>query len=234
MAVASHPDFKDVELVQFNSFGCGLDAISTEQTADILTRAGKLHTLIKIDEGKNNGAVKIRIRSLLAAIKMRKNNPEAVSDAPRAGISPARASQRRKGRVLLCPPLSNYHFQFLGAAFEKRRNPPRRAAGRHGAKTVELGLRYVNNDVCYPAMMVVGQFIQALKSGQYDPDNTDCLYAQTGGACRAKQLRPPAAPRARRRRLPAGARPRREPAEGRRRGKARSAARHLLARAHGD
>ena len=103
--------------MQFNSFGCGLDAISTEQTADILTRAGKLYTLIKIDEGKNNGAVKIRIRSLLAAIKMRKNNPEAVSDAPHTEIARPNVTET-KGRVLLCPPLSNYHFQFLGAAFE--------------------------------------------------------------------------------------------------------------------
>ena len=117
MAVASHPDFQDVELVQFNSFGCGLDAISTEQTADILTRAGKLYTLIKIDEGKNNGAVKIRIRSLLAAIKCAKNNPEAVSDAPHTEIARPNVTET-KGRVLLCPPLSNYHFQFLGAAFE--------------------------------------------------------------------------------------------------------------------
>ena len=183
MTVASHPDFQDVELVQFNSFGCGLDAISTEQTADILTRAGKLYTLIKIDEGKNNGAVKIRIRSLLAAIKMRKNNPEAVSDAPHTEIARPNVTET-KGRVLLCPPLSNYHFQFLGAAFESA--GIRLDVLPEGTReTVELGLRYVNNDVCYPAMMVVGQFIQALKSGQYDPDKTDCLYAQTGGACRA-------------------------------------------------
>ncbi len=183
IAVASHPDFKNVELVQFNSFGCGLDAISAEQTADILTRAGKLHTLIKVDEGKNNGAVKIRIRSLLAAMKMRRDSPDAAHDAARHTADRPRITET-KGRALLCPPLSSHHFQFLGAAFDSA--GIRLDVLPEGTReTVELGLRYVNNDVCYPAMMVVGQFIQALKSGKYDPDKTDCLYAQTGGACRA-------------------------------------------------
>ena len=114
---------------------------------------------------------------------MRKNNPEAVSDAPHTEITRPRVT-KTKGRVLLCPPLSNYHFQFLGAAFENS-GIKLEVLPEGTRETVELGLRYVNNDVCYPAMMVVGQFIQALKSGQYDPDKTDCLYAQTGGACRA-------------------------------------------------
>lgn len=184
MVTALHPDFKNVELVQFNSFGCGLDAISAEQTADILTRNGKLHTLIKIDEGKNNGAVKIRIRSLLAAIKAKKG-AEPTSPSPRpekAGTLHVTSSD--KTRTLLCPPLSQYHFQFLETAFESA-GIKLKVLPEGTRETVELGLRYVNNDVCYPAMMVVGQFIQALKSGEYDPDATDCLYAQTGGACRA-------------------------------------------------
>ncbi len=183
MAAASLPGFKNVELVQLNSFGCGLDAISAEQTAEILTRAGKLHTLIKIDEGKNNGAVRIRIRSLLAAIKMRQSAREAPRDVTPHAAPRARAADSKE-RVLLCPPLSDYHFQFIDAAFEHA--GIRLDVLPEGTReTVELGLRYVNNDVCYPAMMVVGQFIQALQSGEYDPDNTDCLYAQTGGACRA-------------------------------------------------
>lgn len=181
MVTAKHPDFKNVELVQFNSFGCGLDAISTEQTAEILTRRGKLHTLIKIDEGKNNGAVKIRIRSLLAAMKTERGGAGSYTEKPAARNRPAAGSA---GRTLLCPPLSPFHFQFLETAFEgSGTNFKVLAEGTR--ETVDLGLRYVNNDVCYPAMMVVGQFIEALKSGLYDPDRTDCLYAQTGGACRA-------------------------------------------------
>ena len=182
--VAKHPAFKDVQLVQFNSFGCGLDAISTEQTADILRRHGKLHTLIKIDEGKNNGAVKIRIRSLLAAMAAAKKTHAAAKPAPAAPRPRAEAAVSHEERTLLCPPLSPFHFQFMETAFnECGINLVLLPEGTR--TTVELGLRYVNNDVCYPAMMVVGEIIQALKSGRYDPEKTDCLYAQTGGACRA-------------------------------------------------
>ena len=181
MVTAKHPGFRNVELVQFNSFGCGLDAISAEQTADILTRHGKLHTLIKIDEGKNNGAVKIRIRSLLAAMKTERNGAGAYTEPP---LKMGRPAVRPEGRTLLCPPLSPFHFQFLETAFEGS-GTNFKVLPEGTRETVELGLRYVNNDVCYPAMMVVGQFIEALKSGLYDPGRTDCLYAQTGGACRA-------------------------------------------------
>ena len=180
MVVARHPAFKNVELVQFNSFGCGLDAISAEQTAELLTRSGKLHTLIKIDEGKNNGAVRIRIRSLLAAMKARKESGNAYVE--RAPISRPQISDGP--RTLLCPPLSPFHFQFMESVFEGS-GINLRVMPQGTRETVELGLRYVNNDVCYPAMMVVGEFISALQSGLYDPDRTDCLYAQTGGPCRA-------------------------------------------------
>lgn len=186
MAVASQQDLQSVELVQLNSFGCGLDAISADQTAALLERGGRLHTLIKIDEGKNNGAVKIRIRSLLAAVKMK----EAGSAAPlRKRERPASPAHKGGTRTILCPPLSSHHFQFIESAF---------AAGgvklellpEGSREAIELGLKYVNNDACYPVMLVVGQLLQALRGGQYDPDTVDCLYAQTGGACRASNYVP--------------------------------------------
>ncbi|MDO4987996.1 MAG: acyl-CoA dehydratase activase-related protein [Synergistes sp.] len=181
IAVSRHPDLKDIQLVQFNSFGCGLDAISTEQTADILRRNGKFHTLIKIDEGKNIGAVKIRIRSLLAAMKSKESSAE---DPKPTEAKQNFAAVSLVGRTILCPPLSPFHFQFIETIFaDKGINIKLLPEGNK--ETVELGLRYVNNDVCYPSMMVVGQFIEALKSGKYDPNTTDCLYVQTGGPCRA-------------------------------------------------
>lgn len=62
---------KDLELVQLNSFGCGVDAVTTDQVEEILESYGKMYTLIKIDEVNNLGAVRIRIRSLLASMKKR-------------------------------------------------------------------------------------------------------------------------------------------------------------------
>lgn len=179
MAAALHPDFKKVELIQLNSFGCGLDAISSEQTSDILTRNGKLYMLLKIDEGKNNGAAKIRVRSLLAAMKLKREEPAAHK---RGTMRPSVHAEG--GRTILCPPLSQFHFQFMAAAFAKS-GISLEVLPEGTRETAETGMRYVNNDVCYPAMMVAGEFIEALRSGRYDPDRTDCFYVQTGGACRA-------------------------------------------------
>ncbi|MDL2298129.1 acyl-CoA dehydratase activase-related protein [Synergistaceae bacterium OttesenSCG-928-D05] len=187
MVLAKHPEFKNVEMVQLNSFGCGLDAISADQTASLLERSGRLHTLIKIDEGKNNGAVRIRVRSLLAAVKMQKERFEkiesrAASDAPKIKGVVA-------NRTILCPPLSSHHFQFMETAMESA-GINMKVLPEGSRSAIELGLKYVNNDACYPAILVVGQFLQALQSGEYDPDRTDCLYAQTGGACRASNYVP--------------------------------------------
>ena len=186
--IARHPAFRGVEMVQLNSFGCGLDAISADQAADLLERHGRLHTLIKIDEGKNNGAVRIRIRSLLAAAHTGRAHGAAAPAARE--ITRGNASTRPDAsRTILCPPLSFHHFQFLETAM--------RSAGLNfevlpegGRETAELALKHVNNDACYPSMVVIGQFLEALGSGRYDPDATDCLYAQTGGACRASNYVP--------------------------------------------
>lgn len=186
MTVASHNDFQNIELVQLNSFGCGLDAISADQTAALLEKHGRLHTLIKIDEGKNNGAVRIRIRSLLAAAGMKKSA---------AAANPAKAEQKqtpdsaRGARTILCPPLSVHHFQFMETAFAAC-GINLRVLPEGTREAIELGLKYVNNDACYPVMLVVGQFLTALQSGEYDTSTVDCLYAQTGGACRASNYVP--------------------------------------------
>jgi predicted CoA-substrate-specific enzyme activase len=191
--IAKHPSFRNAQMVQLNSFGCGLDAISADQAADLLERHGKLHTLIKIDEGKNNGAVKIRIRSLLAAAKMGsamgKNSSARPPEAQKPKPQRVGTALRDAPRTILCPPLSTHHFQFLETAM--------RAAGLNfevlpegDRKTAELALKHVNNDACYPSMVVIGQFLEALESGRYDPETTDCLYAQTGGACRASNYVP--------------------------------------------
>lgn len=186
---ARHPDFKDVELIQMNSFGCGLDAISADQTADILKAGGKLHTLIKIDEGQNNGAVKIRIRSLLASVKKRR--PSATKDERLAHHARSLGADRYDldGRTILCPPLSTIHFRFLEAVM-RAEGYDFRVLPEGGRDTVELALKYVNNDACYPAMVVIGQFLKALTSGEHDPNKTDLIYAQTGGACRASNYVP--------------------------------------------
>ncbi|MDR3230525.1 MAG: acyl-CoA dehydratase activase-related protein [Synergistaceae bacterium] len=203
--VARHPDFANVQMVQLNSFGCGLDAVSADQVAALLERGGKRHTLIRIDEGKNNGAARIRIRSLLASVtgngdmdgKKNDERQKAMPPVSIQGKSGGRFSRvfsvfsknLTKPRTILCPPLSMHHFRFLRTVMREE-GLDFRVLPEGGRAEVELGLKYVSNDVCYPAMMIVGQFLKALTSGEYDPDATDCLYAQTGGVCRASNYVP--------------------------------------------
>lgn len=174
----------NLELIQLNSFGCGLDAVTTDQVSDILTASGKIYTVLKIDEVNNLGAARIRIRSLLSA----------VADRKRKGIlpHPADASHHRvifteemkKNYTILAPQMSPIHFRILRESLQ--------ASGfnlvildNDGRKAVDVGLKYVNNDACYPSLMVVGQIMEALLSGKYDLNKVAVMITQTGGGCRA-------------------------------------------------
>ncbi len=174
----------DLELIQLNSFGCGLDAVTTDGVADILNASNKIYTVLKIDEVNSLGAARIRIRSLLSA----------VNDRARKGVKPQVASaahhrviftkEMRKTYTVLAPQMSPVHFQFLEPALRSEGlnvvvlpNDNRRA--------VDVGLKYVNNDACYPSLMVVGQIMDALLSGEYDLNRTAVAITQTGGGCRA-------------------------------------------------
>ena len=342
--VASYPG---LELVQLNSFGCGLDAITTDQVAEILADKADVYTLLKIDEVSNLGAAKIRLRSLKAAVEERKANKarmakaalatsdesgSAESDAPRnaahaaaqaaarkaqeqaesdlataqaalaeaqaaaaeakvkaadrpvdaadAGSDAAapanapkstgfrktgskaptpgrqvlldatmaanpkltkamrdaskRAAKRdiadvrlaalgdgttndaanaksksaksksghnnatmsryahrekfvkdmKKDYTIVAPQMSPIHFSLVESVI--------RSGGykfdilKHASREdVETGLKYVNNDACYPAIMVIGQLIDAILEGKYDPDKVCLAITQTGGMCRA-------------------------------------------------
>lgn len=226
-AVAAHPN---LELIQFNSFGCGLDAISADQVQEILESANKIHTLLKIDEGANLGGVRIRIRSLLATVQENilpqgvhtssdsdsclnpgetaralfeqtppelqrpdcKTGPDKIAGGkikPLPSLPPLYPQTRfteemGKTYTILVPQMSPVHFQFLEKVM--------RTEGYNvellpfaSQEDVEEGLRFVNNDACYPAIVVIGQLMRAVRSGRYDKDKTALLISQTGGSCRA-------------------------------------------------
>ena len=175
----------NLELVQLNSFGCGVDAITTDQVEEILSSYGKMYTLIKIDEVNNLGAIRIRIRSLLASMKKReKEKTESKLDGDYGLKKNIFTKEMRKDYTILVPQMAPIHFEMLEAAVG--------ASGYHvellrecTQKTVETGLKYVNNDVCYPSILVTGQMIEALESGKYDLNKTALIMSQTGGGCRA-------------------------------------------------
>jgi predicted CoA-substrate-specific enzyme activase len=175
----------NLELVQLGSFGCGLDAVTTDQVGDILEEAGKVYTFLKIDEGANLGAARIRIRSLLAAIRDRRRRRTPNSTGRVYNYRPSRPDpESHKDYTILAPQMSPLHWRFLapalaGSGYRLEVLP------QVSREAVEEGLRHVNNDACYPALMAIGQILSALKSGAYDLSRTAVLMSQTGGGCRA-------------------------------------------------
>ena len=178
-------DRENLELLQLNSFGCGLDAVTTDQVSEILEGAGKLYTLLKIDEVGNLGAARIRIRSLIAAMNMRREqgvfHEAPPEDYRRASFT---RQMRQEGYTILAPQMSPIHFSMLEPVFRKH--------GYHmvlldndNRAAIDMGLKYVNNDACYPSITVVGQIMDAVLSGKYDTDRLAIIMTQTGGCCRA-------------------------------------------------
>lgn len=187
-AAASVAKNNKLDLIQLNSFGCGLDSVVIDQVQEILEQYGKIYTGLKIDDVNNLGAARIRIRSLQAALQEREKNQELtqavrIYEKPKYQ-RPSFTTSMREDYTILAPQMSPIHFQFFTPAF---------AACGYNFKVLEQvpsnamdeGLRFVNNDACYPAIIVIGQLLDALKSGEYDINKTAVMISQTGGGCRA-------------------------------------------------
>ncbi len=212
----------DVDLIQLNSFGCGLDALTTDQVQEILEASGKVYTVLKIDEVSNLGAARIRIRSLMAALQEEREKLELSAERGEAeeveppmvhmadgSLEHARETDLRRrppvyrksasaamekvrytkemqeqGYTILAPQMSPIHFEVVEAVLRSAGfNVVLLPSVDHGA--VDAGLKYVNNDICYPSILVTGQLINAVLSGKYDLKRTAVLISQTGGGCRA-------------------------------------------------
>lgn len=175
----------DLDLVQLTSFGCGIDAITSDQVAEILQRHNKLYTLIKIDEGDNLGAARIRLRSLKVTIEEKKaKDKKALQEVPLPDERVLFTDEMRAKHTLLVPQMSPIHFQFFNAAFEPN-GYQIEILEVADKDDVETGLKYVHNDACYPCILTTGQLIAALQSGRYDLNNVSLMMTQTGGQCRA-------------------------------------------------
>ncbi len=175
----------DLELLQLNSFGCGLDAVTTDQVSEILEASGKLYTLLKIDEVNNLGAVRIRIRSLLAAMNMRGAKKVAATpntkDYTRAEFT---KEMYDDNYTILAPQMSPIHFDIIGPVFRKH-GYNMVVLDNDNRTAIDTGLKFVNNDACFPSITVVGQIMDAVLSGKYNTDKLAIIMSQTGGCCRA-------------------------------------------------
>lgn len=195
----------NLDLVQLNSFGCGLDAVTTDQVEEIMRGHNKLYTVLKIDEGSNLGAIRIRLRSLKAAVeerdkKFKKANLDHIfNQAPQFDSQfdeeeerkePVFTKEMKKTHTLLMAMFSPIHQNGLIEEAFKHAGYNVVNLPAMDRKAVDVGLKFVHNDACYPAIISIGQLIEALQSGEYDLDNTSVMMTQTGGGCRATNYIP--------------------------------------------
>ncbi|MCR5704912.1 MAG: acyl-CoA dehydratase activase-related protein, partial [Eubacterium sp.] len=174
----------NLDMIQLFSFGCGLDAVTTDAVSDILTKSGKIYTVLKIDEVNNLGAARIRVRSLLAAIRVRAER-EFQRDIQSSAYEKKEFTKEMRDEryTILTPQMSPIHFKMLQHAMN--------SCGYNfqimesNKSCIDYGLKYVNNDACYPSLIVVGQMMETLQSGKYDLNKTAVIISQTGGGCRA-------------------------------------------------
>lgn len=181
---------KQLELVQLNSFGCGIDAVTTDQVEEIMEQYGKLYTVLKIDEGANLGAIRIRLRSLKAAVNEREKNHFIPTQRFEEPAKITFTKEMRKQHTLLLPMLSPIHQSGLVDVALQASGYNVICLPADDREAVNVGLRFVNNDACYPAIISIGQLIEALQNGKYDLQNTSVLMTQTGGGCRATNYIP--------------------------------------------
>ncbi len=175
---------ENLELVQLNSFGCGPDSIASDQAQEIMQMRGKSYTMIKIDEACNLGAIRIRLRSLMAAMEAKqKGHKHEASLLPVPFAPPIFSREMRDKYTILAPQMAPIHFELIQEAV-KSEGYQIVVLPAASKEDIEEGLKYVNNDSCYPSIIIIGQILKTLQSGAYDPNHTALLMSQTSGPCR--------------------------------------------------
>ena len=190
--VGNNP-YNNLHMVELTSFGCGPDAFILDEVRAILSRYGKNLTVLKIDDVNNIGSLRLRVRSLVESVKKSNSDSDQTatrSNSPQDGQTAQRSFTTKpfevedKGRVILTPYFAEGYNEFLPTIFALAgyRIESLPMATQEDA---EEGLHVANNDICYPATIVVGSIMRALKSGKYDLSKTAVAITQTGGQCRA-------------------------------------------------
>lgn len=211
-----------LEYVQLVSFGCGHDAYLSDEIIRLMHLAGpKAPLILKVDESDIQGPLRIRVRSFIETIRLRRKKdgyektsdrevaappaaaPEASASAPattQAAATPAPQTRKRtrelpdpypqkftkadrQDKAVLIPNTSHAFCRLMAVAFEGQglRTVPLEI-GREEA--IRLGKQYVHNDICFPAQIVIGEALAALRSGKYDPDKVAVGTGKYIGDCR--------------------------------------------------
>lgn len=177
----------DVQFVQMTSFGCGPDAFLVDEVRDMLLRHHRAYTLLKLDDINNVGSMKLRIRSLVESLKMA--NGYSDKHSPEAFVTTPVYDDRYRHRKIIIPFFTPYISPLLPAIFHSA-GYEMECLPISDEQTSEYGLKYANNEVCYPATLIIGDIIKAFKEGRYHPSEVVVGITQTGGQCRASNYLP--------------------------------------------
>ncbi|MCL1943020.1 MAG: acyl-CoA dehydratase activase-related protein [Candidatus Azobacteroides sp.] len=173
----------NVHFVQMTSFGCGPDAFILDEVNDILRRKGKNLTILKIDDVNNIGSLRLRMRSLIESLKF-KNKIVRDKKIKNGLVQTPPFTEKDRGRTLLAPYFADFYSPFVPTIFNmmgyKIENLP-----PSDQLSAQYGLKYSNNEICYPATLIVGDMVKALESGKYKREEVALAITQTGGQCRA-------------------------------------------------
>ncbi|GAB6390919.1 MAG: acyl-CoA dehydratase activase [Treponematales bacterium] len=178
---ARHPALEYVEIF---SFGCGHDALYTDEVTRVMSEiSGKAPLVLKLDESDVPGPLRIRVRSFIETVETRrKKTAPAVRPLPEP--YPVKLTrQHRKTKIMLIPNVSRGFSKSITAAI--RRDGYRAVPLPMGSReAMALGKKYVHNDICFPAQMVIGEALAVLKSGIYNPDDVIVGTGKTPCDCR--------------------------------------------------
>jgi hypothetical protein len=177
----------DVQFVQMTSFGCGPDAFIVDEVRDLLLRHNRAYTLLKLDDINNIGSMKLRVRSLVESLRMANGNREK-STSKEFVTTPAYDDNYRQRKILI--PFFTPFISPLLPAIMRVAGYDTECLPMSDEQSSEWGLKYANNEVCYPATLVVGDIIKAFKEGRYNPSEVAVGITQTGGQCRASNYLP--------------------------------------------
>ena len=187
---ARHPN---LEVVQIVSFGCGHDAIISDEMARILKEtSGKELLVLKLDEGEARGPLNIRIKSFIETIRSKRRNRierhESLHTYKPLGIPfPVQYLKTdRTRRTILIPNLSPT-FSYLTGRILQHQGYSVKVLDVADRKAIELGKRYVHNDICFPAQVNIGEILAELHLGNLHPHEVVAGLAKNCVACRAGQ-----------------------------------------------
>lgn len=171
----------NVQYMQLTSFGCGPDAFLIDEIQALLRSHGKNMTLLKIDDVNNIGSLKLRVRSMMESLYIRTRETKN-DDNHITGLPPFSSHHIR--RKIIVPFFTPFISPLVPALMKLAGYDVDNLPMSDGA-SCEWGLKYSNNEVCYPATLIVGDIVKAFKTGTYDPGKTCVAITQTGGQCRA-------------------------------------------------